>query len=73
MCVFRVQENDDAGNPRGDVTPDTYGNFSETQTESQVITLYSAKYLAIKSGIIYSQVSNPSSELKMKLHLNLPC
>lgn len=35
--INRVQENDDAGNPRGDVTPGTYGNFSETQTESQVI------------------------------------
>lgn len=39
MCVFRVQENDDGCKPPGDVPTGTYGNFSETQTESQVITL----------------------------------
>ncbi|CAH8354700.1 unnamed protein product [Eruca vesicaria subsp. sativa] len=34
--INRVQENDDAGKPPGDAIPG-YGNFSETQTESQVI------------------------------------
>ena len=38
MCVFRVVDVF-ACNPPGDVTTGTYGNFSETQTESQVITL----------------------------------
>ncbi|KAF8103589.1 hypothetical protein N665_0188s0516 [Sinapis alba] len=36
--INRVQENDDAGNPPGDVAAGTYGNFSETQTESQVVS-----------------------------------
>ncbi|KAG7587365.1 BRCT domain [Arabidopsis thaliana x Arabidopsis arenosa] len=35
--INRVQKNDDMGSPPGDVTTGTYGNFSETQTESQVV------------------------------------
>ncbi|KAG2316276.1 hypothetical protein Bca52824_019398 [Brassica carinata] len=35
--INRVQENDDACKPPGDGTTGTYGNFSETQTESQVV------------------------------------
>ncbi|CAH2067715.1 unnamed protein product, partial [Thlaspi arvense] len=35
--INRVLKNDDACNPPGDVTTGTYGNFSETQTESQVV------------------------------------
>ncbi|KAL0717763.1 hypothetical protein Bca4012_067085 [Brassica carinata] len=45
--INRVQENDDACKPPGDGTTGTYGNFSETQTESQVITLYSENILEI--------------------------
>ncbi|VYS51306.1 unnamed protein product [Arabidopsis thaliana] len=35
--INRVHKNDDMGSPPGDATTDTYGNFSETQTESQVV------------------------------------
>ncbi|XP_010428809.1 PREDICTED: DNA topoisomerase 2-binding protein 1-like isoform X2 [Camelina sativa] len=36
--INRVHKNDDTGSPPGNVTTGTYGNFSETQTESQVVS-----------------------------------
>ncbi|EOA33580.1 hypothetical protein CARUB_v10019723mg [Capsella rubella] len=36
--INRVHKNDDMGSHPGDVTTGTYGNFSETQTESQVVS-----------------------------------
>ncbi|XP_010471922.1 PREDICTED: DNA topoisomerase 2-binding protein 1-like [Camelina sativa] len=36
--INRVHKNDDMGSPPGKVTTGTYGNFSETQTESQVVS-----------------------------------